>query len=160
MQDSDQIGPEGIPVNPNEALVSSEQLETIDDQSIIASMQGHAIEDYIYSFKQGGRSVQGLTLAGVNEAANRRGGIQVETIDFTETETSWICVAKAHDTITDSSRFGAFEQPKKMGSKTDPHAFTKAIHKAQRNAIRQLIPVPVIKEVLNHYLDKSKRPKR
>lgn len=39
-----------------------------------------------------------------------------------------------------------------MGNRADPFAFTKAIHKAQRNAVKQLLPVPVIREVLNFYL--------
>ena len=42
-----------------------------------------------------------------------------------------------------------------MGSRPDPFAFTKAIHKAQRNVIKQLIPVPVIREVLNFYLKRK-----
>ena len=50
---------------------------------------------------------------------------------------------------------GAYEQPKKIGDRPDPFAFTKAIHKAQRNAIKQLIPVPVIQEVLNFYLHRK-----
>ena len=41
------------------------------------------------------------------------------------------------------------------GGRPDPFAFTKAIHKAQRNAIKQLIPVPVIREVLNFYLHRK-----
>ena len=41
------------------------------------------------------------------------------------------------------------------GGRSDPFAFTKAIHKAQRNAIKQLIPVPVIREVLNFYLHRK-----
>ena len=62
-----------------------------------------------------------------------------------KTEDSWIATVKAVDTITGSSRFGAFAQAKKNGSRPDPYAFTKAIHKAQRNAIKQLLPVPVIR---------------
>ena len=42
-----------------------------------------------------------------------------------------------------------------MGNREDPHAFTKAIHKAQRNAVKQLLPVTVIKEVLNFYLHRQ-----
>lgn len=41
------------------------------------------------------------------------------------------------------------------GGRPDPFAFTKAIHKAQRNAIKQLLPVPVIREVLNFYLKRK-----
>ena len=132
-----------------------EVVEQVDDQAIIGMMTGVVIEDYVYSFKQGNKMVEGLTLAGINEAANRRGGIQVNMINYEETEHSWIATAEAIDTITGNSRFGAYEQPKMMGSKKDPYAFTKAIHKAQRNAVKQLIPVPVIREVLNFYLKRK-----
>ena len=132
-----------------------EVVDQVDDQAIIELMTGQTIQDYVYSFKQGGRTVEGLTLAGINEAANRRGGIQIEEIDYEEREHSWIATAKAVDTITGSSRYGAYEQLKMAGSRPDPFAFTKAIHKAQRNAIKQLIPVPVIREVLNFYLHRK-----
>ena len=55
----------------------------------------------------------------------------------------------------DCSRYGAFEQPKVANGKPDPYAFTKAVHKAQRNAIKQLLPMPVIKEILTYYLRQS-----
>ena len=132
-----------------------EVVDQVDDQAIIELMTGQTIQDYVYSFKQGGRTVEGLTLAGINEAANRRGGIQVEEVKYEERENSWIATAKAVDTITGSSRYGAYEQLKMSGGRPDPFAFTKAIHKAQRNAIKQLIPVPVIREVLNFYLHRK-----
>ena len=132
-----------------------EVVDQVDDQAIIELMTGQTIQDYVYSFKQGGRTVEGLTLAGINEAANRRGGIQVEEVEYEERENSWIATAKAVDTITGSSRYGAYEQLKMSGGRPDPFAFTKAIHKAQRNAIKQLIPVPVIREVLNFYLHRK-----
>ena len=141
---------EMVPVTAEYAVV-----DQVDDQAIVELMTGQTIQDYVYSFKQGGRTVEGLTLAGINEAANRRGGIQVEEVKYEELENSWIATAKAVDTITGSSRYGAYEQPKTAGNRPDPFAFTKAIHKAQRNAIKQLIPVPVIREVLNFYLHRK-----
>lgn len=139
-------------------LVSTEYEQEIvvrDDGEIIRSLTGDAIAEYVYSFKQGGRTVEGLTIAGINEAANRKGGIEVSDIQTTETENSWTAIVKATDNRNDSSRYGAFEQPKMNNGKPDPFAFTKAIHKAQRNAIKQLLPVPVIKEVLMYYLRQS-----
>jgi len=115
-----------------------EVIDTVDDKAIVEMMTGQAIQEYVYSFKQGNKRVEGLTLAGINEAANRRGGIQVNEINYEETEHSWIATAEAIDTITGNSRYGAFEQPKMMGNRVDPFAFTKAIHKAQRNAVKQL----------------------
>ena len=132
-----------------------EVVDQVDDQAIIELMTGQTIQDYVYSFKQGGRTVEGLTLAGINEAANRRGGIQIEEVKYEEREHSWLATAKAVDTITGSSRYGAYEQLKMTGGRADPFAFTKAIHKAQRNAIKQLIPVPVIREVLNFHLNRK-----
>ena len=132
-----------------------EVLDQVDDQAIVEMMTGQAIQDYVYSFKQGGKTVEGLTLAGINEAANRRGGIQVDDVNYEERDQSWLVIAKATDTVTGSSRYGAYEQAKRMGNREDPHAFTKAIHKAQRNAVKQLLPVTVIKEVLNFYLHRQ-----
>lgn len=132
-----------------------EVLDQVDDQAIVEMMTGQAIQDYVYSFKQGGKTVEGLTLAGINEAANRRGGIQIDDIQYEERDHSWLATAKATDTVTGSSRYGAYEQAKRMGNRDDPHAFTKAIHKAQRNAVKQLLPVTVIKEVLNYYLHRQ-----
>lgn len=135
---------------------SPEQLNAADDEAIIAMMTGQAIQEYVYSFRQGGKTVEGLTLAGINEAANRRGGIQVSEVTYEEREHSWLAIVKATDTFTNSSRYGAYEQPKRSGGREDPFAFTKAIHKAQRNAVKQLLPTPVIKEILNFYLRRGK----
>ena len=126
--------------------------EQKEDEIIINQMQSASVEEYIYTFKQGGRTVTGLTLAGINEAANRRGNIEVEDITTTEKEDSWLVIVKARDEITNTSRYGAYEQPKIYFNKPDPFAYTKAVHKAQRNAIKQLLPVPVIKKVLDYYL--------
>ena len=146
--------------NKNEIVPVAEYevLDQVDDRAIVEMMTGQAIEDYVYSFKQGGRTVEGLTLAGINEAANRRGGIQIDSVEYEEREHSWLAIAKATDTVTGSSRYGAYEQTKVMGNRSDPHAFTKAIHKAQRNAIKQLIPVHVIRDVLNYYLNRQAAP--
>lgn len=61
-----------------------EVIDTVDDQSIVEMMTGQAIQEYVYSFKQGGRIVEGLTLASINEAADRRGDIQVNDINCEE----------------------------------------------------------------------------
>ena len=144
-----------VPVDDN-----IEVLDKVDDDAIINMMTGQAIQDYVYSFKQGGKTVEGLTLAGVNEAANRRGGLFIESVTYEEKDQSWLALAKAVDTVSGNSRYGAYEQSKRMGNREDPHAFTKAIHKAQRNAIKQLLPVSVIKQVLNFYLHPEKRNKQ
>lgn len=61
--------------NKEQPLVTTEVevIDTVDDQFIIEMMTGQTIQDYVYFFKQGGHVVEGLTLAGINEAANRQG---------------------------------------------------------------------------------------
>jgi hypothetical protein len=142
---------------PVVVIQNSDQVIQRDDEAIVGMLTGQAIEEFVYSFRQGGRLVEGLTLAGINEAANRRGGIQVDEVKYEELEGSWIATVKATDTYTGNSRFGAFEQQKKSGGRDDPHAFTKAVHKAQRNAIKQLLPTAIIKEVITYYLSEQGR---
>ena len=55
-------------------------IESKDDAAIIAEITSGGValaKDYVYSFKQSGKTVSGLTIAGINEASNRRGGIEV-----------------------------------------------------------------------------------
>ena len=146
-------------VEQEEKEEESTEIEMWDDEQIVESMKGAAIQEYVYSFKQGGRTVEGLTMAGINEAANRR-GLEIVDLEYEETETTWRAVAKAFDSQTGNSRYGAFEQPKKTGTKVDPFAFTKAIHKAQRNALKHLIPVPIINQVITHYTQSQRGNRR
>ena len=151
----EELNDTGVGVPDTIESVEKDELSTFEekeDQIIINQMQSASVEEYIYQFKQGGRTVTGLTLAGVNEAANRRGNIEVEDITTEDKEDSWLVIVKARDKTTNTSRYGAYEQPKIYFNKPDPFAYTKAVHKAQRNAIKQLLPVPVIKKVLDYYL--------
>ncbi len=128
--------------------------DTADDEAILAEIMGKSVDisDYVYSFEQGGKTVEGLSIIGVNEAANRMGNIKVENILFDERPHSWLAFAKTVNTSTKQVYYGAFEQPKRLRSgKIDPFAFTKAIHKAQRNAIRGHLPPWLVKEMTNAY---------
>jgi|10_taG_2_1085330.scaffolds.fasta_scaffold02887_15 hypothetical protein len=151
---------ERLPVETEDAAAD---IVRLDDRAIINAMQGAAIEDYAFSFKQGGKLVEGLTLEGINEAANQRGGIDVELISVDEEDTCFKAMVKATDTLTGSARIGAYLQPKEIqlrtgGVKVNEFAYTMAVHKAQRNAVKQLLPVPVLKRVLAHYLGKPMPP--
>lgn len=78
--------------------------------------------------------MEDLTLAGFNEAAKCRGGIQVE-IDYKEKEHSWIATAEVVDMMTSNSPYGAYEQPTMNGIRKETFTFTKAIHKTQVDRI-------------------------
>jgi len=151
---------ERLPVETEDAAAD---IVRLDDSAIIGAMQGAAIEDYVYSFRQGGKVVEGLTLEGINEAANQRGGIDVELISVEDEETCFKAMVKATDTLTGSARIGAYLQPKVIkskggGARVNEFAYTMAVHKAQRNAVKQLLPVPVLKRVMAHYLGRPMPP--
>ena len=135
-------------------------LDAADDNAILAQIMGHAdISDYVYSFQQGGKLVEGLSLIGVNEAANRKGNIRVKDMLFEDRPHSWLAYVTAIDTSTKKIHYGAFEQPKRTKSgKIDTFAFTKAVHKAQRNAIRQHLPANLVREIINLYRTRKEIP--
>lgn len=69
-------------------------------------------------------------------------------------------MVEALDTQTNSSRIGVSSQPKmfrtKQGLIRDPFATQKALSKAQRNAIKQLLPQTMLKEWIQRHRNGSK----
>lgn len=128
--------------------------DTADDEAILAEIMGKSVDvsDYVYSFEQGGKTVEGLSIIGVNEAANRVGNIKVESMLLNERPHSWLAFITTVNKSTKQVHYGAFEQPKRLRSgKSDPFAFTKAVHKAQRNAIKGHLPPWLVDEIINAY---------
>ena len=137
-------------------------MERRDEDQILAELRGHYLEEFVYSFEAGGRRVIGLSWAGVKECAYRLGGINVESCEVLELEDAWRVVAKAVNKVDGSSRWGACQQPKKMRYRdgaevVDEFALQKAVSKAQRNAIRALLPEIFIKTFIDRYLEEKKR---
>ena len=140
---------------------NEQNLDTADDKAILAQIMGHAadISDYVYSFQQRGKLVEGLSIIGVNEAANRKGSIKVKDMLVDDRPHSWLAFVTAIDTSTRKIRYGAFEQSKRIKSgKTDTFAFTKSVHKAQRNAIRQHLSEDLVREIINLYRKQKESP--
>ena len=139
-----------------------QQLDRLDEEQILAELQGAVLDQYVYSFKSGGRQVTGLSWAGVKHIASRMGGVQCDLLQLTDTGDAYLVVVKA--TAPDgASRIGAAEQPKvqktRGGEQPDPFALPKAVSKAQRNAIRALLPESLIAEVIKmHQQQPARRP--
>jgi len=132
-------------------------MERKDEEQILAELKGHYLEEFVYSFEHAGRRVIGLSWAGVKECAYRMGGIDVVDCRVEDKGDYWLVLAKAVDRTTGSGRYGISTQPKKMKLKDsseqeDLFSLPKALSKAQRNAIRGLIPEQYIKTFLDHYL--------
>lgn len=134
-------------------------LDLRDEEQILAEMQGRVMDEYAYRFPSGGREVVGLSWVGVKAVARKMGNISIAKTDITETDGSYRVVVCAEDRVRNVQMMGAAEQAKVMtvrGEKVpDLFALQKALSKAQRNAIRNLIPEEIIKAMLAEYLGKK-----
>lgn len=136
-----------------------------DDEQVLAEMQGKYLDELVYSFQTGNRNVIGLSWAGVKETVRSAGNIEIENVDIQETPDRFRILAKGRDTARHVTMFGIAEQSKKMKLKDDtfiddPHALSKCLSRAQRNALRSLIPEMVIKTTIDTYLQKKKNAGR
>lgn len=119
-------------------------LDKRDEEQILAEIKGNIITEMFYSFPMDGRTVTGVSWVGTKEIARQYGGIALDFVRVDETDEAYIAVVKATDKRTETSLLGTALQPKLMKvkgvEKPDRFAYTKAVSKAQRNAIRAIIP--------------------
>jgi hypothetical protein len=132
-------------------------MDRADEQQILDELQGHYLTEFVYSFRAGGKDVIGLSWAGIKELAYRYGGIQVESCTIEDKGDFWLVTCKALDIERKNSRFGVATQSKTMkhrdgSTETDDFALQKATSKAQRNAIRALMPEIAVKQYIDKFL--------
>jgi len=101
---------------------------------------------------------------GIKEIARRYGQVDVDLVEIRETPEAWVVVVKARDREKGTGILGVSTQPKTMetrdGPQPDPFSLQKAMSKAQRNAIRALIPETFIKTVVQEWLEMQGRAPR
>lgn len=129
-------------------------MEAKDENQILAELQGSFLKKFVYSFKVGGKAVTGISWAGIKEIAYRLKGIDTEIQKFEETDTHYIFIVKATNKDV-GSRLGVSNQPKMIGKKVDQFALQKALSKAQRNAIRGVIPEATIEMYLTEFTNEG-----
>jgi hypothetical protein len=142
-----------------------------DDKQILAEMEGKYLDEFVYdievwdSKKRKVRHVVGLSWAGVKETVRTAGHIEIDNLHIEETPEKYRILAKAKDTLHGITIYGGAEQAKMMKLKEsgnvieDVHAFSKCLSRAQRNALRSLIPEAVIKTAIDTYREKLKQGK-
>ena len=138
----------------------AEEMEHRDEQMIIRELKGdlkvleRALADYFYSFELRGRTVIGLSYAGVKAIIRRMGHIEIIEIKVEEKPRSWFVLVKARDKLKDLEAYGAAIQPKQFqGGGENPFALTVAVSKAQRNAWRHFIDEKVVTETYRAWLE-------
>lgn len=128
-----------------------------DDEQVLLEIQGGFLEEFVYSFPTKEGKVTGLSWVGTKEVARQMGNISVEDCDILETPDTYRVKCRAKDIQRNVTMFGVAEQAKRMKLKTgeeipDLHAMSKAVSRAQRNAIRGLIPEIFIKKMIEQYI--------
>lgn len=144
-------------------------MDRADEVLILDELQERALDTFVYSFTSGGQRQTDLTVAGVSEAVrlmNERGGAQIgisEQPPVVERETrggeEYVRVMVfARDTRRPGSgRWGTaiepvnFQDTKRKGQ-WDKFAFTKALNKAERNALKKQIPEDFRQTIIAQYL--------
>jgi len=151
-----------------EEIPSSDQqgyyiiMERKDEEQIMEEIKGRVIEEYVYDFEISGRRITGLSYAGVKALALKQGGIHVGEPIINDYGDFWLCKVKAHDIVRNISVWGVATQRKKFKLRTgdmvdDEFAIQKVVSKAERNAMRKLIPETLIIEVIKEWREKKKK---
>jgi hypothetical protein len=171
---------EGKPMEPkaNGAPIETENPQEVfsamdkrDEVQIVESLKGNYLDEYVFEFcrrhraPNGGRpdcgctdTVTSLSLVGILEASRAYGGIQIplSKVVIQQSEDSVQVLVEAFDSKTGSSRVGVASQSKTQRLKSgaviaDEFYLQKAIAKAQRNSLRQLLPVSLIKSWIEQH---------
>lgn len=142
---------------PTELFVDFERR---DDQAIMDELQGAVVAEYVYSFDSGGKRVMGLSLPGVMAVAQRMGGITCGQPIWSVTDADITCDISATDHKVGLTVWGTASAPFEEYGKRDKFARAKALSKAQRNAIRKVIPETVATQMLAAFLSEKRGGKQ
>ena len=129
------------------------EMEARDEAQILAELQGELVEEMIYQFpNREGRTVTGISWMGIKEIARRYGKIDVNLVQIEDLGDAIMIVVKAIDIEKGTGLLGTSTQSKMMkkrdsSEEPDPFYVQKAMSKAQRNAIRSIIPETYFKAV-------------
>ncbi|MDV2496636.1 MAG: hypothetical protein RX316_10590 [bacterium] len=133
-----------------------------DEAQIVATLEGMYLDEFVYEMNSGGRPIVGLSWIGIQEASRAYGGIQCRILEEQETETHVVVTVEAKDIKTGSVRVGRSRQAlmRRLPSgqlQIDSFADVKAVSKAQRNAIRQLLPQALLKQWIDQYRNRDSK---
>lgn len=126
-------------------LAEYEVQNLVDDAMATEGFNEYMRNKYVYEYKQGTRTIRGLTAKSYAQMALERG---LSTIEIEEDEKKdgvkyTVCVARVEKDVPKENweqKWGVAYQPyKDTNGKVDFFAFQKALTKATRNAIAQFI---------------------
>lgn len=132
-----------------------ERIERHDESLIVQELQGKVVEnELVYSFQQGSEKVVDLTWQAIFAVSSLMGGIKMGIETMNSNGPDYEVIAYAEDTFRGVRYLGAAQQPKNMPhGRPDPFALAKAVRKAQRNALKGIIPLSVVRQLIRAYLE-------
>lgn len=160
------------PTNPSQQFLVASELA--DDDAIEGELMGKAMESFVYSFSEGGKTVTGLTVAGTNETARqltrkKDSGYKIriipESIKIEHNiemggELGINVYLLAENMLTGETAIGAkfepYEKRGKNGKYKNTFSLEKAVSKAERNAKRKLIPEKIVIEMIKKFVRGNK----
>ena len=140
--------------------------ERLDEQAIVDEVQGIWVRTLVYQFQDRGRTVTGLSIRGVEEAARfmvRHGySIICDRAEITEdTEKEYRAACKVTYTAPNGRTMVTYGYS--CASKTYPSgasnefAYVQSLSKAQRNALRTVIPERLMSTLVERFLKDRER---
>ena len=136
------------------------EMDTRDEAQILLNLKGGFLEEFVYEFYVEGKKTTGISWSGIKEIAYRIGEIETELVKYEETETHHTFMIKAINKGI-GSRLGIYSQPKiftsgKRKGQINDFALQTALSKAQRNAIRGVIPEATIKTYIEMFKNEGR----
>jgi hypothetical protein len=158
-------------------------MDAHDELQILEALEGRPAEIMVYSFRSGGKTQTGLSYAGVAEVVRTMNAAghtkirvspefapiveEVQEADENGDVITYVQVTVyAEDALTGGGNYGTARQQKFMTYRDenrkptiDKFAFTKALSKAQRNAMLPLTPVMYRETLIAQMLNNAARVK-
>jgi hypothetical protein len=133
-------------------------LDRMEDNAIIKEMSGEIVDSYFYRFSSRGDNVVELNARGIFEIARMYGGISCKTrLESDADNPDFIVTATAYEKIRDIEFEGGVQQAKRLpNGQEDKSAYAKAVTKAQRNALKKVLPYSLMRRLLLNFLTEQK----
>ena len=135
-------------------------MELKDEDQIIQELEGRVLDEYVYSFIQAGKEITGLSWCGIKRIVQKMGDISVRIVSIDDVKDSYRVVCEATNHRAHLTMCGVSEQRKFFDAdnkRADQFALQKATSKAQRNALRNLIPEPIMIETIKEWAQKQSK---
>lgn len=149
-------------------LARIKEVEAKDEAQVMAELAGETLTEYVYEIfdKKKKRLGAKLSWVGTKEVARSIGNIALDEPDVKDGDGYIRIVVKATDWKHNFSCFGGCHQLLRQKVKIeddqgnvtgyeeqdDPYYFTKALSKAQRNALQAVMPTTTITHFINRFL--------